>query len=153
MMDEQLNIGGHDIAVPGCCLIVDLAPLLSWSEVRGGSRVVPRSPGASALPKREDLTVVNLELVLLGDVAFDGVTAHPDPRTGLYRNVAWLQANIVQPVAVAPFTRTATLSWHAETPVAKPVQVIPPLGLATDKWHKMRAVLRLEFPEGLFELV
>lgn len=151
-MDEQLNIGGIDLAVEGACLLPDLSPLLAWSAVRGQSRVVPGSAGAIPNPKREHLTVVNLPMIIQGLVAFDGVTSHPDVRTGLYRNVKYLQTNVIQPVAVSPYTKTATLTWHAETPVSKPVQVLPPLGTAADGHDQLRAVLRLEFPEGLFEL-
>lgn len=147
---EQLTIDGSDLVVAGCCVIRDLSPLLAGSDLRGSSRLVPHLEGRVPLPHRVDETVVNLDVLILGEVTFAGV-AHPSRRVGLLRNVKQLAA-LTAPVPTAPFTRSAVLGWHGESIAAKPVQRLGGLSTAADKSDAVRVVLRLGFPDGLFEL-
>lgn len=150
-MAETLAIGSVTLDVDGCCKVRDLAPLVSGSDVRGSDRLVPGSAGVIANPRRETVTVVNLQLMLFGAKDFAGV-AHPDVRTGLLLNAAYLQENVSRPTGVGDGTRTATLTWQGLAAVVKPVHVLGDLSLAGDGPNMMRGILRLSFPEGLFDL-
>jgi hypothetical protein len=149
-LDEQLDIDGINFNLAGFVLAPDLSPLLGHSAQRGGDRPIPGQPGGDPKRREIDITVVNIGLIIQGEITSAGV-AHPDIRTGLYRNLKALQALSTPPATVAG-TRTATLVWHAETPAPKAVHVLGDLQTAADGWDQIRAVMRLSFPDGLFEL-
>lgn len=150
-MSEYLAIDGIALNVEGCCKVRDLGPILNGSEHRGSDRLVPGSAGVIANPRRIDVTVVNLPLMLFGRRSFTG-TLHPDQRTGLALNVAYIQKNITKPITTGTGTRTATLHWEAQPTLSKPVHVLGGLDLAGDGPPMLRGVLRLSFPEGVFNL-
>lgn len=150
-MNETLEIDGVSLNVPGFCIVADLSPLLAGSAQRGEDRRVPGSAGVIANQRRIDITVVNLPLMIFGDNTEAGV-AHPDIRTGIYRNLKYLQANVTNPTGTGDGTRTATLTWQSETPVTKPVHVLGSIDTADARTTMVRGVLRLSFPEGLFDL-
>lgn len=150
-MNETLEIDGVSLNVLGFCLAPDLTPLLAGSAQRGEDRLVPGSAGVIANPRRITVTVVNLELLIFGDNTEAGV-AHPDARTGIYRNLKYLKDNVTDPTGTGDGTRTATLTWQGEAPVTKPVHVLGSLDTADARTTMVRGVLRLSFPEGLFDL-
>lgn len=152
-MARTLTIGSVNLRVAGCCRIIDLAPLFSSSDQRGENSVVPESDGTVANPPREDETDINLRMRLFGERNFSGV-AHSDKFTGLAKNAAYLHANLLFPTNSGGGTRTATLTWEALTIPTKPVQVLGAVDWKTqndaaDVWV---GILRLRFPEGLFDL-
>lgn len=149
-MNEYLTIGTVAFNVVGCALIPDLSPLLSDSDQLGDD-VLLGSGGVSAYSRIETITVVNLEVLIFGEKDFTGA-AHPDVRTGLYRNLKHIHTNVTAPVPTGDGTRTATLTWQSETPVVKPVHVLGNMSTADDRTTLIRGVLRLSFPEGLFTL-
>lgn len=149
-LEELFDIDGTSFTLLGFVLVPDLSPLLGHSAQRGGDRPIPGVPGVDPKARVLDVTVVNLGLIIQGEITSASV-AHPDVRTGLYRNMKELQALSTPPATVAG-TRTATLTWHGEAPISKPVHVLGDMQTAADGWHQLRAVLRLSFPEGLFEL-
>ncbi len=148
---DYLDIDGVSLNKRLCCQVVDLSELLSGSDERGSDRLVPGTAGVIAYPRRETVTVVNLPIAIFGHYDFAGV-AHPDTRTGLALNAAYLQANVTGSSGVGDGTRTATLHWQSLGTVSKPVHVYKKLDLAADGPSKMRGILRLSFPEGLFDL-
>ncbi len=150
-MNETLTIGGVSLNVRGFCLVPDLTPLLSGSAQRGDDRRVPGTAGVIANRRRRDVTLVNLDLLIFGDNTVAGVP-HPNIRTGIYRNLKHLQANVTNPLATGDGTRTATLTWQGETPVSKPVHVLGSIDTADAGTTMVRGVLRLSFPVGLFDL-
>ena len=150
-MNETLEIDGVSLNVLGFCLVPDLSPLLAGSAQRGSDRPVPGSAGVIANRRRIDVTVVNLELMIFGANTVAGV-AHPDVRTGIYRNLKYLQANVTNPTGTGDGTRTATLTWQGETPVTKPVHVLGSIDTSDARTTMVRGVLRLSFPQGLFTL-
>lgn len=150
-MNETLDIDGVSLNVLGFCLAPDLTPLLAGSAQRGDDRRVPGTAGVIARPRRNDVTVVNLELLIFGANTAAGV-AHPDVRTGIYRNLKFLQQNVTAPTGTGDGTRTATLTWQSEAPITKPVHVLGSIDAADARTTMVRGVLRLSFPQGLFDL-
>ena len=149
-MNEIFRVDGISFNLPGFVLIPDLAPLLGHSAQRGGDPIVPGIPGGDAHAREIDITVVNLNGHIYGRLDHTGA-AHPDVRTGMYRNLKFLQTLTTPPATVAG-TRTATLQWQSEPIVTKPVHMLGELQTADDNTTRMKAVFRFSFPEGLFEL-
>lgn len=149
-MNETLVVDAVPFSLPGFVLVPDLSPLLGHSAQRGADWTVPGVPGVDPHAREIDVTLVNLEALVYGEITASSV-AHPDVRTGLYLNMKALQA-LTDPPATAAGTRTATLTWQGETPAAKPVHVLGDLQPVADGSDLFRVVVRLSFPEGLFEL-
>jgi hypothetical protein len=154
--NEWLEIDGTNLCLPFCCMLADLAPLKAGTLMRGEDRRLPRRASATDTgvivhPRRPDATPVKLRISVFGEYFFDG-TAHPDTRTGLAINGAYLQHNVVKPPSLLDPRRTAVLHVQGLPELTKPVIVEGPLDLTSDGPNVERGGLRLLFPEGLFDL-
>lgn len=150
-MAEWLDIDGVSLNVTGCCRVIDTAPLLDESDVRGSDRLLPGTAGVIARVRRETVTVVNLNLAIEGYRSFAGAT-HTDTRTGLVANIAYLRKYVTAVVATGDGTRTATLHLPSGSTLTRPCHVLGRMTLAGDGPYKALGVLRLSFPQGLFDL-
>lgn len=146
---KWLEIDTVKLGVEGCCTIEDLGPVLGGSAHIGGDRLIP---GGTPVAKARQLTVteVSLRLLIFGDNDFAG-SAHSDAYTGLYENLQTLHSDVLT-IPSGDGTRTATLHWDSQTELEKPCHVLPPLDLVWQGTSFFRAILRLSFPEGLFDL-
>lgn len=154
--NEWLAIDGTNLCLPFCCMLADLAPVKSFSNVRGENRRLPRrasltDTGILVHPRRPDETPVKLKLSLFGLYDFAG-NLHPDERTGLALNGAYLHENVIKPPSATDPRRTATLHVQGLAELTKPVIVEGGLDLTSDGPNVERGGLRLLFPEGLFDL-
>lgn len=146
---KWIEIGSTKLGVEGCCTVEDLGPVIGGSSYIGGDRLIPGgTPVAKA--RQRTVTEVSLRLMVFGDNDFDGV-AHGDPYTGVYENIQTLHANVLA-IPAGDGTRTATLHWDSQTELTKPCHVLPPMDLVWQGSSFFRGVLRLSFPEGLFDL-
>ncbi len=149
-MADHAQVDGTALTIDGCGHVEDYAPLLADPEMRGDDTLVPGDADVIETPIRPTITVVNLNMLIFGWRDPEGA-AHANVRTGLALNKAHLQALVTTPPTPPDVTRTCTLHWTGLTTLTKPVHV---LGLDTAGYgpNALRGVLRLRFPQGLFDL-
>lgn len=150
-MADSFAIGGVSLRIADCWWLDDIGPLLSGSAQLGDDRVVPGAAGVIPYPRVETVTKINLKLTVMGYRDKAG-SAHPDTRTGIALNAAQLQADMTQPPATADGTRSATLTVGSLATLTKPVHVLGEMDFGGYGPNGLRGVLRLSFPEGLFDL-
>jgi hypothetical protein len=145
--DEYLEISSVPFATPAW-RITDLTSLFDGPDVKGGDRDLPHGV-AVAYPRRATITVVDLPLVVFGASDQDGV-AYADAREGLEANIAYLRANVVDPLTTGDGTRPAVLHQFSGATLSADVTVISPLRLSRFTPVAARGVLRLSIPTGAF---
>lgn len=141
---EFLEIDGFSLSTHAWETL-DLSPLWTRGRKRGGDRRIPKVDGARAYPRRYDVTVRPLKMVIVGHVDEDGVP-YLDAREGLDTNVEAIQAAIVDPPVALDGTRTALLHRPLGTTTG-PVHVLG-LELGILGPAGLNAVLELSLPEG-----
>jgi hypothetical protein len=104
---HHLEIDGVPLSTPAWEHL-DIQSLYSGPSTRGDNRVLPGARGQRALPWRADMTMRTLTLAIFGDLSWDG-TKNDDPPTGLWANIAHLEAFIIDNPGNATSTRTATI--------------------------------------------
>lgn len=148
---EWMEIDGLSLELDDCWHVEDYAPVLSGSDQRGEDRLVPGSAGVVANPRRNTVTRVNLRMLVFGWKDWNGA-AHATHRAGIGKNSAKLQAAMTSPPTTAGGTRTATYHLDGLPAVSKPVHVLGDMTFVGYGPYALRGVLRLSFPEGLFDL-
>ncbi len=103
---EYLSIAGIALATPAF-RGVDLSDLLRPADQRGGDRVIPHG-GVVSKPRRRTVSKRSLPMVINGNLDQDGV-AIANYRIGVDTHIAYLIANIVEPITTGTGTRSATL--------------------------------------------
>lgn len=91
--DEYLEIDGVALDTPAW-IVTDLGPLWEPADVRGGDRLIPGAAGVRSYQRRATVTRKALAMSIFGDVDQAG-TPQADVRAGLWANVAYLRANVV----------------------------------------------------------
>lgn len=99
----------------------NLWELWSGPAVRGGDVIIPGAQGARGYPRVVDARKVTIELVIFGDVDWQGV-AQTDPRAGLWRNVQHLRT-VTDPPGTGDGSVLLELMPPTGTMVEAPVQV------------------------------
>ena len=141
-----LEISSVPLATPAWEL-ADLTPLIDGPAVKGGDRDLPHGT-AVPYPRRPTITVADLPLSVFGDRDWEDV-AYADIEVGFLTNLAYLRANVVDPLTTGDGTRPAVL--HLPTGnLSADVTVISPLGLSPFDGVAARGVLRLSIPTGAF---
>ena len=148
---EYMTIDGVSTEIDQCWHVPDYSALLAGSDQRGSDRIVNIQPGAIPYPRVETVTVVNLGVMVFGWKSKTGAD-HTDVRAGLVLNAAQMQQDFTKPVESTSGTRTAVLHMAGLDPLTKPVHVLGNLDFAGYGPNAMRGVMRLSFPEGLFDL-
>lgn len=118
--DNYLELGGVPLNTPAWTH-TNLADVLSAPELRGENRVIPGAVGVRPLRHRPNQTTRTVNLVVYGDVRWDGVR-RADPVGGLAANLRYLMDNIVNPL-VPNTVRSATLHMGTTT-LSADVQVL-----------------------------
>jgi hypothetical protein len=116
---EYATIAGVPLATPAWTLI-NLWELWTPPTVRGTDVVMPGAEGQRPYPRTIDATRRQLQLVIYGDVDWEG-TPVTDARAGLWTNVEHLRTNIATPPGTGPggthtielITPDGTVSGHA----------------------------------------
>lgn len=130
-----------------------LVQLWTDYDVRGDDRLLPGANGVIAYQRRLTVTKHDLRIIVAGDVI--GSTGLPasDDREGLAANLAYLNTNVVAPVASATGTRAATLTVPGQATRAADIHV---LSLKTQSYLLMECgsvlvgTLRISIPAGRF---
>lgn len=104
---EYLSIAGIALATPAFCH-TDLSDLLRPADQRGGDRVIPHG-GVVAKPRRRTVSKRSLPMYINGRLDQNGA-AISDYRTGVDTHIAYLLANLVEPITTGTGTRSATLT-------------------------------------------
>lgn len=132
-----------------------LLPLWITTEQRGQDRVLPGTAGVIAYRRRETVTRHDLRILVVGDVDQDG-TAVADHAQGLAANLAYLEANVIQPaysVNQIDGTRAATLTIPGLTTRTADIHI---LGLVTQRYRLnstgslFEGTLQISIPAGRF---
>jgi hypothetical protein len=104
---EYCEIDGVPLNTPAWTH-TNLFELWSGPTTRGTDRIIPGAAGALPYRRRATVRTVTLELVVYGDLAWDGTT-YADARTGLFTNVGHLRTNVTDPTGIGDGTRTMIL--------------------------------------------
>ncbi len=142
---EYLSIAGIALATPAF-KGTDLSDLLRPADQRGGDRVIPHG-GVIAKPRRRTVSKRSLPLVINGNVDQDG-NAIGNYRTGVDTHIAYLLANIVEPITTGTGTRSASLVLVTGTHTT-PVHV-EGLDIGDRDMAIVFATLQLSIPNGQF---
>jgi hypothetical protein len=104
--------------------ITDLKPLWGSPEVRGADRSIPGVNGVKAYRRRPTVTLIVLELIVVGEYdRFDALTAI-DPVDQLEENVAYLREFVTDPTNVGDGTRPAVHHLPSGETRSGPVHVV-----------------------------
>ena len=142
---EYLSIAGIALATPAF-YSTDLSDLLRPADQRGGDRVIPHG-GVVAKPRRRTVSKRSLPMQINGSVDQDGA-AIANYRTGVDTHLAYLSANIVEPVTTGAGTRSATLTLLTGS-YTVPVHV-EGLDIGDRDGPIVQATLQLSIPTGQF---
>lgn len=143
-----LVINSVSLNVDGCCYVEDHLPLLDM-VVRGDSTLIPGVAGRDPNPVRIDELITSVRLIIMGRNNFSGGT-HSNARLGIYTNILHLLTNVATP-GTSPVTRTATFTLPSGLGSKTcALQVLPPFQWASGGPEKVRGVLRLRIPAGVW---
>lgn len=142
---EYLSIAGIALATPAFCA-TDLSDLLRPADQRGGDRVIPHG-GVIAKPRRRTVSKRSLPMYIDGALDQNGV-AISNYRTGVDTHIAYLIANLVEPITSGTGTRSATLVL-ATGSYTTPVHV-EALDIGDRDGRLVFATLHLSIPAGQF---
>lgn len=149
--DGNLSIAGVPMRTPAWS-VLRLTPLWQGPVVRGADRILPGSPGVIPLPRRPNVTVRSLPIVITGDVDQLGV-ANVDPWVGYEENFDYLRSTVADPTEVGDGTVEAVLTMPSGVTRTADVHV---LGLvmadpvAGADGLVARGTLDLSIPTGAF---
>lgn len=143
----QLQANGDD----GFCLVRNPWVLWHGPAVRGSDRLIPGAAGVRPHRRRATVTKRQLELVIFGDNDIDG-DPHTDPQEGLEANVAYIRANITDPIVAEPGTRTVVVGLPSGATMTGEAHV-EELELGAISGTTMLAVITLSIPAGALVVV
>lgn len=147
---EYLEIDDIPLATPAW-EILDLSELLNGPDLRGSDRRLPGVDGVVALPRRVDVSVRTLPMIIYGDYDMNGV-AYNDPHAGVIANTLWLRDNLLLPTGEGDGTREATLYLTGDIELYGYVHVLSPLHTAsTIGPDGLLATLDLSISAGMFD--
>lgn len=118
---EYISIAGVPLATPAW-IHTNLFEFWSGLSTRGQDRVIPGAAGVLPYPRRPTITPRTIELVIFGDVNWEG-TPQTDTRAGLWANVDHLRTNVTDPLVVGDGTRELILYRPDGSAVSCSVQV------------------------------
>lgn len=129
--------------------VMDYTPLKEPAAQRGGDRLIPGLPGVRAHRRRNTVTVKQIPMQITGVVDSDG-DPFADGLNGLQQNIDEIIDSIVEPVASATGTRSAT--WHLPDGSTRTAQIhVTGLQLQRVSPVEARAVLTISIPAGRFQ--
>lgn len=138
----------------GAWCALDLTPLWAEVAVRGGDRLIPTLDGVVPYRRRITVTEHSLPLLICGEVDHLGIE-YPDPWVGLEENLAYLRANVVDPVATTAGTRAAQLTMPSGDVRTAAIHVLDlrlgePIAPDPVDGAIFRASLEISIPAGRF---
>lgn len=142
---EYLIVAGVSLATPAF-YHTDLSDLLRPADQRGGDRVIPHG-GVVSKPRRRTVSKRSLPMQVNGNWDQDGV-AIGNYRTGVDTHLAFLSANIIEPVTTGAGSRSATLvlvTGNFTTPVH-----VEGLDIGDRDGPIVMCTLQLSIPNGQF---
>lgn len=142
---EYLSIGGIALATPAF-YHTSLEDLLRPADQRGGDRVIPHG-GIVSKPRRRTVSKRSLPMQINGNVDQDGA-ATGNYRTGVDTHIAYLLANVVEPITTGTGTRSATLTLLTGT-FTTPVHV-EGLDIGDRDGAIVMCTLQISIPNGQF---
>lgn len=145
---EQLSIGGVPLNTTAWAL-ENLQDLWSGPPTRGTDVVIPEAQGTRPYKRMIDAWRVTLNLAVWGDMRWDGV-AHPDPRQGLWANLAHLRANAFDPPGTGNGTRPLALILPDGTTLTASATVERFMVGSAINVFALRATADIVIPEGRF---
>lgn len=148
--DELVTIGGVPLAIDGAWRCLNPSELWQGGDVRGSDRPIPGAAGVLPKPRRHTVTARLLKLVVYGETDHNG-DPHADPRAGVWANLAYLRANVADPVATGDGTRTCTVLLPDGATML--TGNVTPEGMEFVPWEAApvvyRATVRLSVPAGV----
>jgi hypothetical protein len=87
----------------------DLVELWHVIEQRGQDRILPGAAGVIPYQRRETVTRIDIDLVIVGSANQSG-TPFADIRTGLATNIGTIMTGVVNPTGTTDGTRAASLT-------------------------------------------
>ena len=144
---RYLEVGGVPLSIDGAWRVTDYTPLLAEADQRGEDVLVPYQDGRKAKRRWRDSAKVAVPMVIFGKNDENG-DLHADEVDGLEANIAFLNDNVVAPVASGDGTRAATLHLPGGARTAS-VHILG-LELARLSPIAARGSLALSIPAGRF---
>jgi hypothetical protein len=132
-----------------------LRQLLTTVEKRGDDRVIPGATGVIPYPRRKTRTVLDLRIVITGEVDQAGAL-NSDQRVGFDVNLQYLYTNVVNTDTVAPTTGLVAATWDPIGATATVSASIHVIGLFIESYSVRtgqsigEGTLRISIPAGRF---
>lgn len=143
----DLTIGGVAMNGPAW-KVLNLLELWQPADQRGNDRLVPGTAGVLAQQRRETVTRRSLQMLIVGDVNWNGVV-QADKFEGLQSNVNYLISTVVTPTGTGDGTRYATLTMPNGDVRNEYVHVVGfDFGNFREDAAWLRAVLTISIPSG-----
>lgn len=132
-----------------------LLHLWAFASVRGQDRILPSVTGVIAYPRRVTATRHDLRLLIVGDINGQTGVVATDATETLADNIAYLWAQVVEPVVSSTGTRSATLEVPGQSDRHADIHV---LGLKIEQYMLAPGcqgaiaitTLQISIPEGRF---
>lgn len=145
---ETATINSVALSIAGAWEVADLTPLLQEGSGRGSNVVVPGVAGVIHRQSTLASILVSLPMFIYGDND-QASSAHPDTRTGLKDNVAYLNTNLLDS-NVGDVTCTVTFPDASTITGSVAVERITVQNLSMHA-TVLRGVLRVRLLDGVLD--
>ncbi len=143
----SLSIGGVDMMTPAWVML-DLFPLWTGADVRGGDREIPGTSGFKPFRRRQTATKFALPMIITGYVdQFD--VPFTNPWVGLESNLDYLRTNVVDPPNSNPGTKPSVLTMPSGATRSANIHV-ERLVEGVQGGPSRQCVLNISIPAGLY---